>query len=264
MKDLNGKVAVVTGAGSGIGRGLCRAFAAAGMRVVAADVDLAAAEGTRELVREHGGEARAVHTDVADRRSVEELAARVVAELGAVHLVCNNAGVFTGGPLLEMTEGDWRWLLSVNLMGVVHGCQVFAPRLAAQGDGHIVNTASVGGFLASDVMTIYCVTKYGVVALSEALRQALETKGVGVSVLCPGPVETGLPAADRLRPVELGPSGGTSAMLAPMTAGGLDPVEVGEMVIRGVRDNAEYIFTHGMFRDVIAQRFDRVLAAFDR
>jgi len=264
MKDLAGKVAVVTGGGSGIGSGLCRRFGREGMRVVVADIERGAAENVAAAIRTAGGEALAVATDVADRRSVEALAQAALDRFDAVHLVCNNAGVFTGGPLLEMTESDWQWLLSVNLMGVVNGCSVFAPRLVAQGEGHIVNTASIGGFLSSSVMTIYCVTKYGVVALSEALRQDLELKGVGVSVLCPGPVETSLPEADHLRPAHLAPSGGTSAMLAPMVEGGLDPLDVGELVLRGVVENAEYIFTHAMFRDVVEQRFNRVLAAFGR
>lgn len=263
MRELKGRVAVVTGGGSGIGRGLCRGFAAEGMAVAVADVDLASAEETAAGLRESGARAIAVHTDVSERKSVEELAQRVEAELGGAHVVCNNAGVCIGGRPLENTEADWRWVVGVNLMGVVHGCHVFAPRLVAQREGHIVNTASVGGFLSGPDLDIYCTTKFAVVGFSEALRAELGPKGVGVSILCPGPVATQLFESERLRPRGLGPAGGTSAMLAPFTAGGMHPDELAALVLAGIRDDAEYVFTHEGFRALLDQRFQRVLAAFD-
>jgi NAD(P)-dependent dehydrogenase (short-subunit alcohol dehydrogenase family) len=263
MRELKGRVAVVTGGGSGIGRGLCRGFATEGMAVAVADVDMTAAEETVADLRERGAKAIAVHTDVSERKSVEELAGRVAAELGAVHVVCNNAGVCIGGRPLENTEADWRWLVDVNLMGVVHGCHVFAPRLVAQGEGHIVNTASVGGFLAGPDLDIYCTTKFAVVGFSEALRAELAPKGVGVSILCPGPVATGLATSERLRPQGLGPAGGGSGVLTPFIEGGMHPDEVGGLVLAAIRDDAEYVFTHAGFRAFLDERFQRVLAAFD-
>jgi NAD(P)-dependent dehydrogenase (short-subunit alcohol dehydrogenase family) len=263
MRELRGRVAVVTGGGSGIGRGLCRGFAAEGMAVAVADVDLASAEETAAGLRKGGARAIAVHTDVSDRESVEELAARVEAELGNAHVVCNNAGVCIGGRPLENTEADWRWLVGVNLMGVVHGCHVFAPRLVAQREGHIVNTASVGGFLAGPDLDIYCTTKFAVVGFSEALRAELGPKGVGVSILCPGPVATQLSDSGRLRPRGLGPAGGTSDMLSPFIEGGMHPDELAALVLAGIRDDAEYVFTHAGFRALLDERFRRVLAAFD-
>ena len=263
MKQLVGRVAVVTGGGSGIGRGLCRGFAAEGMAVAVADVDLGSAEETAADLRERGARAIAVHTDVSDRMCVEELASRVQSELGGVHVVCNNAGVCIGGRPLENTEADWRWLVGVNLMGVVHGCHVFAPRLVAQREGHIVNTASVGGFLAGPELDVYCTTKFAVVGFSEALRAELAPKGVGVSILCPGQVLTRLPDSERLRPRGLGPAGGTSGMLTPFIEGGMHPDEVAGLVLAGIRSDAAYVFTHAEFRAVLAERFDRVLAAFD-
>ena len=263
MKELAGRVAVVTGGGSGIGRGLCRGFAAEGMAVAVADVDQGSAEETAAGLRERGARAIAVHTDVSDRMSVEELAHRVQADLGGVHVVCNNAGVCIGGPPLDNTEADWRWLVGVNLMGVVHGCHVFAPRLVAQGAGHIVNTASVGGFFAGPDLDVYCTTKFAVVGFSEALRAELAPRGVGVSILCPGQVLTRLPDSERLRPLGLGPAGGRSCMLSPFIEGGMHPDEVASLVLAGIRDDAEYVFTHAEFRAILAERFGRVLAAFD-
>ena len=262
MRELAGKVAVVTGGGSGIGRGICRRLAQEGMKLAVADVDLPATEKTCAELREAGARALAVHTDVSERRSLVALRDRVLRELGGVHVVCNNAGVYVGGDPLANSEGDWRWLVDVNLMGVVHGCHVFAPHLVAQGEGHIVNTASVGGFLAAPDLDVYCATKFAVVGFSEALRAHLERKGVGVSILCPGAIRTNLARSDRLRPRSAGASGGTSRTLAPMIEGGADPLDVGEFVLRGVRENAEYIFTHAEFRDFIEARFQRVLAAF--
>lgn len=264
MKNLTGKVAVVTGGGSGIGAGLCRTFAKAGMKVVVADIDGGAAARTASRLRDDGARALAVATDVADPESVERLAATAIAEMGAVHLVCNNAAVLVGGPLAKMTDDDWGWLLSVNLMGVVHGCRTFAPRLIAQGEGHIVNTASVGGFLAYSEMAVYCATKFAIVGFSEALRQDLEPHGIGVSILCPGKVATNLGAADRLRPANFPDAGGTSKVLDDLAEGGMDPLEVGEHVLRGVESDALYIFTHPEYREPFASRFAKVLAAFGR
>jgi NAD(P)-dependent dehydrogenase (short-subunit alcohol dehydrogenase family) len=263
MKELRGRVAVVTGGGSGIGRGLCRGFASEGMAVAVADVDLASAEETAAGLRERGAKAIAVHTDVSERKSVDELALRVAAELGDPHVVCNNAGVLVGGRPLDNTEADWRWLVGVNLMGVVHGCHVFAPGLVAQGEGHIVNTASVGGFLSGPDLDIYCTTKFAVVGFSEALRAELGPKGVGVSILCPGPVATGLPSSERLRPHGSGSAGGHSSMLAPFIEGGMHPDEVATLVLAGIRGDAQYVFTHAEFRAPLDERFRKVLAAFD-
>jgi NAD(P)-dependent dehydrogenase (short-subunit alcohol dehydrogenase family) len=263
MREFGGRVAVVTGGGSGIGRGLCRGFAAEGMAVAVADVDLDSAEETAAGLRERGARAIAVHTDVSERKSLEELAERVQAELGGVHVVCNNAGVCIGGRPLENTQADWSWLVGVNLMGVVNGCHVFAPRLVAQGLGHIVNTASVGGFLSGPDLDVYCTTKFAVVGFSEALRAELAPRRVGVSILCPGQVATRLPDSERLRPRGLGPAGGKSGMLSPFIEGGMHPDQVASLVLEGIRNDAEYVFTHAEFRPILAERFGRVLAAFD-
>ena len=263
MEELAGKVAVVTGGGSGIGYGMCVAFARAGMRVAVADIELETAERTAALLKQSGARAIAVRTDVSERKDVEALADRSERELGGVHVVCNNAGVFTGGDMLHASEADWQWCLGVNVMGVVHGSQIFAPRLVAQGVGHIVNTASVGAFLAEPSMSIYCTTKFAVAGFTEALRMHLARSHVGVSMLCPGPIRTNLANSERLRPHGAARGASSSEILAPMIADGMSPEQIGEIVLRGVRENADYIFTHALFRDLIEQKFARVRQAFE-
>jgi NAD(P)-dependent dehydrogenase (short-subunit alcohol dehydrogenase family) len=261
---LAGQTAVVTGGASGIGSGLCRSFAAAGLAVVVADIDADGAEALASELRRAGARALAVAVDVARLESVEELAERSFAEMGGAHILCNNAGVIVGGNLDTATEDDWRWTLAVNLGGVVNGCRAFAPRLRAQGEGgHIVNTASVGGFLSAPGFGVYCTSKFAVVGFSDALRIELAPDGIGVSVLCPGNVRTNLLDADRNRPTEWSRSGGRVDALQEAIDTGIDPVEVGECVLRGIGDDAPYIFTHASYRDPFERRFRSVLAAFD-
>jgi len=264
VEDLAGKVAVVTGGASGIGRGLCRRLAAAGLDVAVAYIDSGGAEATAAELRERGVRALAVAVDVSDRKSVAALADRVFAELGAVHVVCNNAGVIVGGELCDASEDDWRWVMSVNVGGVVNGYAVFAPRLIEQGQGgHVVNTASMGGFLAGPGLGIYCASKFAVVGLSQSLRAELAPHGIGVSALCPAGVRTNLIDADRNRPAEQAQPSGRAEMLRAAVERGIDPDEVGDCVVRGIRSDAAYIFTHLDYRDRLEDQFRSVLAAFD-
>jgi NAD(P)-dependent dehydrogenase (short-subunit alcohol dehydrogenase family) len=263
MEALKGRVAVVTGGASGIGRGLCEAFARAGMRVVVADVDADGAERAAAELRECGAEALPVATDVSDRASVEALAETTFRELGGAHVVCNNAGVIVGGPLHKATDDDWRWLLSVNLGGVIHGCRAFVPRmLETGGPGHVVNTSSVGGFFPAPGLGVYCTTKFAVLGFTEALRSELAPRDIGVSALCPGGVRTRLAEADRNRPAHLGRAGGRVDSIREGLESGMDPIEVGECVVRGIRANAAYIFTHPEFREALESQFQAVLSAF--
>ncbi len=265
MDQLEGRVAVVTGGGSGIGRGIASACADAGMRIVIADIEVAAAERVANELREGGAEAIAVRTDVTDRAALDALADAAYEAFGEVNLLCNNAGVISVGEIASTTPGDWEWLFSVNVFGVVHGAQAFVPRMREQdGEAHIVNTgslASVSITRAVDV-GVYCATKHAVLGLSETLRNELKDDGIGVSILCPGGVATQLFAADRNLPEEL-----RGRVTPPVRERDdverMQPREVGERVVRAVRENRFWIITHPEFRRMIERRTQRLLDAFD-
>jgi NAD(P)-dependent dehydrogenase (short-subunit alcohol dehydrogenase family) len=264
MQDFRNKIAVVTGGASGIGLGIARALASEGAHVVIADLDAGAAKQAADGLRSAGVRSLAVATDVRRSESVEALARAVKQEMGGVDLVFNNAGVYLGGPMRRATEDDWRFVLDVNLDGVFRVGQTFTKLLLEQGrGGYVVNTASVGGFLSYGAGVAYTVSKYGVVAYSEAMRVDLEPEGIGVSTLCPGPIDTNLPASDRIRGAAE-QAGGFSEALAPLTRGGMKPDAVGPIVLAGVRNELPYIFTHDDLRDAFAKRFETVLACFDR
>jgi NAD(P)-dependent dehydrogenase (short-subunit alcohol dehydrogenase family) len=262
IEDFKGKVAVVTGGASGIGRGMARSFAAEGADVVVADIDEQGAAALATELCELGVRSIAFPLDVRDKASIEALGETVLREMRGVDIVANNAGVFLRGPLADVTDDDWRFVQSINLDGMFHVGQQFAAILRDRGQGgHIVNTASVGGFLSSRECVAYAVSKFGVVAYSEALRVELAPLGIGVSTLCPGPIDTNLTESDKLRP-DGDRRGGVSSGLEELIVGGMKPDDVGPIVVAGVRRNAPYIFTHD-YRQVFQQRFDAVLAEFD-
>ena len=269
IEDLAGKVAVVTGAASGIGRATATAFAGQGMRVVLADIEEAGLEATAADLRAVGHTVLPVVVDVSDGESVEALAAQTVDEFGAVHVVHLNAGVAAGGPIWTLSEKDWAWVLGVNLWGVIHGIRSFVPRMIAGGEpGHIVNTASMAGLTSSAMMGAYNVSKHGVVTMSETLLRDLSMMGskIGVSVLCPGWVNTGIGESGRNRPDELrnadGPNileGGGASPLKAVLENGLQPDAVAAMVVDAVRTDRFYILTHPEWTPMIEQRMTDVL-----
>jgi len=261
MKEFEDKVAVVTGGASGIGSGMCRKFSSAGMRVVVADIDAESAERFSSELRDTGPSSIGVETDVANLASVERLAEATLKEMGRVDVVCNNAGVFIGGSMRDITADDWRWAMSVNVDGVFYGCSVFVPLLREAGrGGHIVNTSSIGGLITGPLTAVYSATKFAVLAYSEALRMDLEPEGIGVSTLCPGPIRTRLAESDARRPATLDRVGNQSQVLWDLIKDGLDPNEVAELVLRGIRDNAPFIFTHPEWKPAIEEYFNRILA----
>lgn len=268
MRDLQGKVAVITGGASGIGRAVAERAAQKGMKVAIADIEESSLKLTAEALTSTGAEVEAVVTDVADGSDVEALRDRVLSRFGAVHLVHNNAGVGVGGPLWTVTEADWRWILGVNLWGVVHGIRSFVPLLIDQGEGHVVNTASVAGLLSPPLMGPYNATKHAVTTISETLYRDLRTVGsnVGVSVLCPAFVRTGIAESERNRPDWApAPSSddamaeGMREMIRQLVAGGISPSVVGKAVIDAVESDTFYILTHPETKPAVEVRMQDII-----
>ncbi|CAN5514319.1 SDR family NAD(P)-dependent oxidoreductase [soil metagenome] len=286
MESLTGKVAVVTGGASGIGLAMARAFAAEGMQVVLADIEADALDKAVANLPE-GTEAEGVVCDVSSYDQVEALRDRAVERFGAVHVLCNNAGVSAGGPVWAHSLDDWNWVLGVNLWGVIHGVKAFTPLLIEQGDGHIVNTASMAGLTSPPFMSIYNVSKHSVVTLSETLFADLQlagSPGVGVSVLCPGWVQTRIHEAGRNRPgselmavagadegvelpavegVDAAAGAGFGDIVGGLIANGLDPADVAAMVVDAVRTRRFYILTHPEWAPGITDRTARMVAGED-
>ena len=265
MDSLADKVAVVTGAASGIGRALCLAFAREGARVVAADLDEPGLAETVAGVARAGSRAVAVRTDVSRLAEVQALAERAFGEFGAVHVVCNNAGIALWGGLESATHRDWEWAIGVNLWGVIHGIEAFVPRMVAQQQpGHIVNTASMAGLIASQGLGVYNTTKYAVVGLSETLQKDLRNHGIGVSVLCPMGVKTAIRGSARNRPAELrNPAGAESGGEVDLIGRYLEPEDVAERVLRAIRANRLYVITHREGLEPLRRRFERMARAIE-
>jgi NAD(P)-dependent dehydrogenase (short-subunit alcohol dehydrogenase family) len=272
MMDLAGKVAVVTGGGSGIGAALARAFAREQMDVAVADVDGRAAESVAAEVRAAGRRALATRCDVSKRADVEAFAEASFRELGGCHLLCNNAGVLVVGSIEQRSHADFEWVIGVNLFGVVNGLLAFLPRMLEQpGEKHVVNTASIAGLVPTPGVGVYAASKYGVVGLSEHLRLDLARHGIGVSVLCPGGVQTQILTSERNRPEALG--GSAAAGDDPRWASRRDEVPAGEMqpperiaeaVLEGIRANDAYILTHAHYRKQVEARHAALMRAFDK
>jgi NAD(P)-dependent dehydrogenase (short-subunit alcohol dehydrogenase family) len=276
MQELEGKVAVVTGAASGIGLGLARRFAGEGMRVVLADVEGAPLDAaTAELAEAFGADnALGVLTDVRDDDAVDSLAAAAYERFGTVHVLCNNAGVGVGGLTWTVPADRWRWAVDVNLLGVARGIRAFVPRMIEQGEGHVVNTASAAGILTGPAMAPYYATKHAVVALSESLYFDLQltASAVGVSVLCPEWVRTNIADSERNRPADVAPAEPTPvpgvdvdpelirALIQGLIDGGIDPEQVAAQVVRAIRTGRFWVLTHGTTVESARKRWDAIAA----
>jgi NAD(P)-dependent dehydrogenase (short-subunit alcohol dehydrogenase family) len=257
--ELAGRVAVVTGGGSGIGRAMVEAFARERATVVVADIDDNASAAVVASVRARGGEALGIRTDVSDLASVQALAEATFQTFGKVHVLCNNAGVALWGGLESATHRDWQWVLGVNLWGVIHGIESFVPRMIAQREsGHIVNTASMAGLVASRGLGVYNTSKYAVVGLSETLAKDLRPHGLGVSVLCPMGVATRIRASARNRPARLTNAAPSAEEPVELMGRTLDPAAVAEMVVDAIRANRLYVMTHEEGLEALRRRHERL------
>jgi NAD(P)-dependent dehydrogenase (short-subunit alcohol dehydrogenase family) len=260
ITDFQDKVAVITGAGSGIGRGLVLGCRDVGMRVVAADVEQAALDATVALA---GGDTIGVVTDVSDGAQVMALADRAFDEFGAVHLLCNNAGVFQAGLMWDRTVADWEWVLGVNVWGIIHGIRAFVPRMIAQDtEGHVVNTSSLAGLVTNAFSGPYNVSKFAAVALTESLAHDLASTDaqIGASVLVPGAVATRIAESQRNRPSSLADGAGAEdaafvdKSLADITSTGKEPSEVAELVLEAVRTGQFVIPTSAGYDEQVRRR----------
>ncbi len=268
MQELKGKVAVVTGAASGIGRALVERFAAEGMRVVLADIEEPALSNAATEMERTGAIVFPCRTDVSNAAEVDALAEATYRQFGAANILCNNAGVGgDGAPAWISSLDNWRWVLNVNLFGAIYGIHSFVPRMIAGGDeGHVVNTASIAGLTAGPMIGPYYVSKHGVISLSESLYTELQLTGskIGVSVLCPGFVKTRIADSDRNRPASAERtvfpfSPQVREMVRNMVEQGVAPSVVADQVVDAVRKNQFWILTHPEFDAVLRERFDGIL-----
>jgi NAD(P)-dependent dehydrogenase (short-subunit alcohol dehydrogenase family) len=274
VQEFDGKVAAVTGAASGIGLALATRFVAAGMKVALADIEGAALDDAVGKLRAEGATVAGVQCDVSDAGSVQAFADAVMSEFGAVHVVCNNAGVGGGGLSWEAPLSTWQWVIGVNLWGVIHGIRSFVPLLLQQPEGgHVVNTASVAGLVAAPFMGPYNASKHAVVGVSETLHHELTFMGanVKVSVLCPGWVNTRIADSERNRPAHLAVAsvaGGEDAqgdvmrdVLQQMLETGMATSEVAEKVFAAIRDERFWVLTHDDADDQWVQAVERRIAS---
>jgi NAD(P)-dependent dehydrogenase (short-subunit alcohol dehydrogenase family) len=274
MRELVGKTAFVTGGAGGIGFALGRAFAQAGMKVMLADIEADALAAAVKSLHNIAPDIRGVSCDVADPVSVERAAEASYQAFGNVHVVCNNAGVAAGGGIDNISLDNWRWVLDVNLMGVVHGIRSFLPHIRAHGEGgHIVNTASMAGMINGMGFSPYAASKFAVVSMSEGLAAQLKPLGIGVSVLCPSFVRTGIGESGRNRPQRYGatqpldPASPAAAMVAEIATrlqAGLDPAAVAARVLDAISNDELYVFTHPNMRTGVDERFAAIQAAMDK
>jgi len=274
MRELAGKTAFVTGGASGIGLALGRAFAEAGMKVMLADIETEALADAVKSLHNVGPDVRGVRCDVTDPISVEDAAKASYQAFGNVHVVCNNAGVAGSGGIDNISVESWRWVLDVNLMGVLHGIRTFLPHIRGHGEGgHIVNTASMAGMDSGLGFSAYVASKFAVVGMSEGLATQLKPLGIGVSVLCPGYVRTRIGESGRNRPRRYGPAlapdpaspaGALVAEIAERLKAGLDPSQVAAQVLAAIRTDEFYVFTHPEMRGEVDARFAAIEAAMDR
>ncbi len=266
MKDVTGKVAFITGGGSGMGLGMARSFAAAGMKVMIGDIQLETAQKAVDELKGKGHEAACVQVDVGSMESVQAAADKTIEVFGKVHVLCNNAGVAVGGYSEACSMRNWNWVVDVNLWGVVYGLQAFVPLILAQDEGgHVVSTASMAGMVGLRGAGPYNATKFAVVGMMETFAADHRRHNISASVLCPGIVATNIGDSARNRPEEYGGAVAASDkdQTAEMLAGGLAPDIVGDLVLEAVQEDQFYIFTDPSLKHLIETRCERIIAGYD-
>lgn len=275
MKDLEGKVAFVTGAASGIGLATTSALAQAGVKVMMCDIEQTALDAAIADLRKTNADVEGVIADVSLKDQLQAAADATIERYGKVHILFNNAGVGGGGSYDNWSQAGWDWTMAVNVMGVVYGVEIFGPLIESHGEGgHIVSTASVAGLMSMSSAP-YFASKYGVVALSEGLRVELEPRGIGVSVLCPGIIRTKILESGRNLQERFGsdvdelfnPDDADNEAAADFRSriqAGIDPLYVGELVREGIEKNWDYIVTDMEFEPIIRARFENIMAAYER
>jgi NAD(P)-dependent dehydrogenase (short-subunit alcohol dehydrogenase family) len=271
MDPFKDRVAVITGGAGGLGSAMARAFAERGAKIVLADLDAPNLEVVAKSLASTGAEVLGVPTDVTKRESVEALAEATLKRFGAAHIVCNNAGVATFGPIAQSTQKDWEFTMNVNFWGVVYGLQAFVPRLIAQKQGgHVINTASMAGLTGMSWLGVYCASKFAVVGLTESLVRELRPHDIGASVLCPMIVETKINDNSlRMRPKELRNPEGTDILQTggdapPLVGSTIQPEELARRVVRAVERRDLYILTHPEQREILKRRAQRIDETFSR
>ncbi len=279
MKDVAGKVAFITGGASGLGLAMARSFTGAGMKVAIADIEDEALAAAQESFAESNADVITLKVDVTDREALEDAAKQTEAAFEKIHVVCNNAGVAVSNNIIDTTYQDWDWVMGVNVNGVINGMQVFTNRIRAHGEGgHIVNTASMAGLGTSQAMSVYNTSKFAVVGMSEAVAQDLAHFDIGVSVLCPGFVDTGIYTSERNRPDGLGGIGASEfdlskdkyrsdeeiAFMREAIENRLPASLIGDMVLYAIQNNEFYILSHIEYLEGVSARAAEIRASGNR
>lgn len=268
MKNVNGKTAFITGGAGGIGFGMAQAFAAAGMNVAIADIEAQALADAEASLAADGASVWSTVLDVTNRAAFARAADAAEAKFGKVHVICNNAGVSSRGPIERASYDDWDWVMGVNLDSVFNGIHTFLPRIKSHGEGgHVVNTSSIAGHVIGAGNGIYTTTKFAVVALSETLRLELAEDDIGVTVVCPGAVKTRINDSERNRQTVFSDVGNTMTaeqleLVKHSFDHGTEPRDLGEMILEAIRHNRLYVLPHAEFKPVIQARYESVMAGF--
>ena len=268
MQDLKGKTAFITGAASGVGFGMAHAFLEAGMKVAIADIRGDALEATRKTLEGVSKDVHGIQVDITDRDAMAAAADETEAHFGKVHMLCNNAGINVFGPIEQANYDDWDWIMDVNLNAVFTGIKSFLPKIQAHGEGgHIVNTASMASFCSGPGAGIYTAAKCAVRGLTECLWYGLVPQGIGVSLVCPGLVNSNINLSEEIRPESRADTGYTPDQqwidqLAVVQKMGMDPIEIGQKILRGILRDDLYILTHPDHKEEVQRDFAEILAAF--